>query len=156
MRPTFSSWRCFALLPAAVLVALQILGCGAAAGGMKAADQAPNEPASPAAELDAAESQINALFTENEVVAVASAAPVSRASPPFPSESPGAPATQSTAGGGEASADPCAVACRALASMERAANHICDLSGAADVSCEKARSRVKVATDRVAAHCACR
>jgi hypothetical protein len=51
------------------------------------------------------------------------------------------------------SSDPCANACRALASMERATTHLCSLAGDADTRCEGARSRVKSASARVRAEC---
>jgi hypothetical protein len=51
------------------------------------------------------------------------------------------------------SSDPCANACRALASMERATTHLCSLAGDADARCEGARTRVKNASSRVHAEC---
>jgi hypothetical protein len=51
------------------------------------------------------------------------------------------------------SSDPCANACRALASMERATTHLCSLAGDADPRCEGARTRVKNAGARVHAEC---
>jgi predicted RNA-binding Zn-ribbon protein involved in translation (DUF1610 family) len=51
------------------------------------------------------------------------------------------------------SSDPCASACRALASMERATTHLCSLAGDADARCEGARTRVKNAGARVHAEC---
>ncbi|MEO6420409.1 MAG: hypothetical protein ABIP39_13415, partial [Polyangiaceae bacterium] len=47
----------------------------------------------------------------------------------------------------------CAAACRALASMERATGHLCDLTSQADSSCEDARSKVRTARDRVRSTC---
>ncbi|MFS8071039.1 MAG: hypothetical protein ACMG6S_32120 [Byssovorax sp.] len=54
---------------------------------------------------------------------------------------------------GAASADPCATACSALSSMERATKHLCDLTGDGDARCDSARSRVSGATARVTASC---
>lgn len=51
------------------------------------------------------------------------------------------------------SGDSCSVACTALASMERAADHLCTVSGAAGDRCQSARDRVKRATARVQAAC---
>lgn len=51
------------------------------------------------------------------------------------------------------SADPCVTACSALASMERAADHLCGLAGASDGRCTSARDRVKHASARVQAAC---
>lgn len=49
--------------------------------------------------------------------------------------------------------DPCSTACRALASMERATEHLCALAGDGDPRCENARSRVRGADERVRATC---
>lgn len=49
--------------------------------------------------------------------------------------------------------DPCANACRALASMERATTHLCSLAGDSDARCEGARTRVQNASARVHAEC---
>ncbi len=54
---------------------------------------------------------------------------------------------------GAAPADPCATACSALSSMERATKHLCDLTGDGDARCDSARSRVSGATARVTASC---
>lgn len=45
----------------------------------------------------------------------------------------------------------CAAACRALASMERAAEHLCALESGTE--CGHARDRVEAARERVRAHC---
>ena len=50
-------------------------------------------------------------------------------------------------------ADPCVTACSALSSMERAARHLCELTGDGDARCDSARSRVSGATGRVTASC---
>jgi hypothetical protein len=93
------------------------------------------------------------------------AAPAPAASPPAPDVSDGrvAQAPRPTAAGSErpakkmetetTSAPPCETACRALASMSRAAQHLCGLAGDADQRCDAARTRVKSATDRVEAQC---
>lgn len=49
--------------------------------------------------------------------------------------------------------NPCASACTALASMRRAAEHLCSLAGPSDVRCENAKGRVQRATERVKAAC---
>jgi hypothetical protein len=55
----------------------------------------------------------------------------------------------------ELSASDCTAACRALASMERATGHLCDL--ASDLpdrrSCEDAKTKVLAARDRIRASC---
>jgi hypothetical protein len=55
----------------------------------------------------------------------------------------------------EASAGECAGACRALASMERATEHLCQLSGEDDDRrrCDDARKRLSDARDRVRRQC---
>lgn len=52
-----------------------------------------------------------------------------------------------------ASSSPCETACRALASMNRAASHICSLAGEESDSCSNARERLKSATERVRQSC---
>jgi len=76
------------------------------------------------------------------------AATASPLAPPRP-ESP----SSAAAGPTPLSSDPCANACRALASMERATTHLCSLAGDADARCEGARTRVKNASTRVHAEC---
>lgn len=53
----------------------------------------------------------------------------------------------------EASMGDCATACRALASMESAAHHICELGGDDSTDCSSARQRVSIARDRVERAC---
>lgn len=83
-----------------------------------------------------------------------------RPAPPAPPPSPSVQAEprderpSSVASGPTAlSSDPCANACRALASMARATTHLCSLAGDADARCEGARTRVKNAGARVHAEC---
>jgi hypothetical protein len=49
--------------------------------------------------------------------------------------------------------DPCTTACRALASMDRAAEHLCGLAGSEDPRCGNARQRVQIAAGRVHQSC---
>ncbi|MBK8256876.1 MAG: hypothetical protein IPK82_29915 [Polyangiaceae bacterium] len=49
--------------------------------------------------------------------------------------------------------DPCLVACAALASMKRSADHVCSMAGEGDAACSGARTRVSRATERVTAAC---
>lgn len=65
---------------------------------------------------------------------------------------PGGDAAAQSAGMG-ASSSPCETACRALASMNRAATHICALAGDESDSCTNARERVRAATERVRQSC---
>ncbi len=53
-----------------------------------------------------------------------------------------------------AGGDGCSIACRALASMRRAADHLCELAGEGDTRCSDARARVGRASDRVRGSCA--
>ncbi len=91
--------------------------------------------------------------------------PPRAASPSRPEASDSTPvqAPRATAAGAERpakkaeaermTATPCETACRALASMNRAAQHLCGLAGDADPRCDAARTRVNGATDRVASRC---
>ena len=54
---------------------------------------------------------------------------------------------------GMGGADACTTACSALSSMERAARHLCNLTGDGDARCDNARSRVSGASERVMASC---
>ncbi|MCC6553242.1 MAG: hypothetical protein IT372_09515 [Polyangiaceae bacterium] len=83
------------------------------------------------------------------------------APPPPPPATQAAPAAEKPAGAAPAkeeqempvSASPCATACRALASMRRAAEHLCGLAGQEDARCGSARERVQRAGERVHAAC---
>jgi hypothetical protein len=80
---------------------------------------------------------------------------LSTASPSTPSAPKAGQASGSFRAGddGLGGADPCVTACSALSSMERAARHLCDLTGDGDERCDNARSRVSGATERVTASC---
>src|SRR5689334_9469413 len=141
----------------------------AACGGAEHAPEAPPTPSAtpddPAAALDRAEAEITRLLgpAYRHTEAPAQPGAVSPAAPPPPpvgrGDMPAAPKAETRAGEAEnrggpaASSDPCHVACSALASMERAADHLCGLAGASDARCEGARTRVKNATARVKASC---
>ncbi len=87
--------------------------------------------------------------------------PQARAKAEAPATSP--PVTSTASGEGPPRAGrtqrdepPCAVACRALDSMNRSAKRICALAGDGSTSCVDARERVAAARDRVAgAGCDC-
>lgn len=80
-------------------------------------------------------------------------APVAPAdTPPAQPTSPSKKTDDSVSGSG-VPVDPCDTACRALVSMERAAEHLCGLAGDSDPRCGGARTRVKGASERVAARC---
>lgn len=149
--------RWFAAAAAAFAIALA--GCGAAQEAPAApASKAPMEPAAyaeatptagttedPLAELDRAEAELDSALGGGSGFAQPPGATPPPAQP-LKETSPDAAAAQS-------SGDPCATACHALASMGRAADHLCGLSGEDDTRCEGARARVKNATDRVHAQC---
>jgi hypothetical protein len=129
---------------------------GAAQYGQQPGYAQPGYPAAPmqrddaGAELERAEAELNAAL---------GGGPFAKppAQPTAPAGTPPAPRPPSEVSGGEApskaAGDPCATACRALASMSRAADHLCGLAGDMDQRCGDARTRVKNATDRVRAQC---
>lgn len=164
--------------------ALLAAGCGGAAVSSKAADAAPppereaelTDEASALSELSRAEGELTALFPVGgqaaEPLPAASAAPVATGtyatapgSPPTNQSSAPPPGQQpvslSEAAGSSgdhvqgAPPNPCATACRALASMQRAASHLCGLTGESDDRCSTARDRVHRAEARVTATCGC-
>lgn len=166
-----------ATLAAALLTVatpLLLAGCGGAAGSAgaeaKSSDVALFDAQSATSELDRAEGEITALFGPPSTPLSAQAAPTATfaapppnavsaepTAPPTPAERPAAAAKVHTDSADQGPApDACSIACRALASMERAANHLCGLAGDAEPSCTSARARVKSAEDRVAARCTCR
>ncbi|WP_437641267.1 hypothetical protein [Sorangium sp. So ce854] len=131
-------------------------------------EEAPAETAEDAlAALERAEGELDRVLgapggSEGRVaLESASPPPPTRSPAPAPPASDSAPRT-TTAGAERPSkkaeadkgaAAPCETACRALASMSRAAQHLCGLAGDADQRCDAARTRVKSATDRVEAQC---
>ena len=147
----------------ALVTALAAAGCGAGAEPQaKSAGGAPLTDADSAlAELTRAEGEVSSLLgPAGAPQPQATAAPQAEATvasggsappPPQPAE----PASKQAVQLADRPADACSIACRALASMERAASHLCGLSGEADPSCTSARERVKNATDRVSARCPC-
>jgi hypothetical protein len=82
----------------------------------------------------------------------AEATTIQEARPPAKKETLAAEAPASEEQQGVAR-DPCAVACRALASMQRAAAHLCGLTGEQDGRCESARTRAATASARVREAC---
>lgn len=157
--------------------AILLLAGGAASCGAAPAPSAPRlvesvaTPDSALRALDEAEAELARVLGGAPALqmgqAVAPASPHAEPPPPPPQQHapPGdAPAHPSAAprdhhqpGRGAAarplSSDPCVTACTALASMERAADHLCGLAGAGDDRCQRARDRVKSASVRVFAAC---
>ncbi|MFO0757751.1 MAG: hypothetical protein U0359_14750 [Byssovorax sp.] len=158
-----------------LLASLGLTGCGA---GAYAEPPLPPTADGSLAAFDRAENELMAALGPQASPATpsATAAPgagppglvqgYGQAAPPPPPPSGDAPApTQQPAGATGWSAtketeqaragasDPCSMACRALASMHRAADHLCGLAGETDGRCENARQRVASATDRVRFFC---
>lgn len=145
--------------------ALSLVGCGGAApaakGGVDAPAPPPAEDTGESAqnELDKGEWRITELFGPPggaaPAVGGATAAPAASASPVTPQHPEAQTKTTTVSTDAEKPADACGIACSALASMERAARHLCELSGPDEPRCQSARERVKNANDRVASHCTC-
>lgn len=159
--------RTIALAAAATLLA----ACGASLGGSNNNKTAPTpipltDVGSALAELDRAENEIS-LHVPGQRQDVGMAQPSARAAPgemesppaPAPAPAPAAPPSEAEPGAAQAppvaleTSDPCFTACRALASMERAASHLCGLTGEEDPRCDGAKVRVRNATERVRAGC---
>ena len=157
------------LLLAAVLALAALTSC-ARAPQSSASAKSPDEPLPPDVEgtialLDRAEAELagaigspgpggRAGAADAQSDAAASAAPASE-----PAEAKAEAAGEEDDDEGSptaqraAPADPCETACRALASMRRAAEHLCGLAGEQDGRCAAARERVRGADERVRAAC---
>jgi hypothetical protein len=126
------------------------------AGSKAPAGGAPPETVPDAlAELDRAEAELASAMgtpTFASPPAQPGVTPPADATTAQPSPPPAAQASESLHPEA-APRDPCVTACRALASMGRAAEHLCGLAGEGDDRCENARARVGRATDRVRAQC---
>jgi hypothetical protein len=125
------------------------------------ADAAPNDLEGQLAALGAAEAQLDLVISRSPLAA-RSAVDAKKKDGNGESEAPNAPRKAeetraqkgvATSADSAATADPCATACSALASMERATKHLCELTGDGDARCDNARSRVSGATERVSASC---
>ncbi|HLM71643.1 MAG TPA: hypothetical protein VK459_03090 [Polyangiaceae bacterium] len=160
-------------LPAAVAIVL-FLGCGGGGAAMKSPEEggAPETVPDALADLDRAEAELaqaigSPAFArppgEEPRPATGGDAPEVRpdSRDASPTTSPPPPPSTQSAGAERAAEvqsslpppDPCVTACRALASMSRSADHLCDLAGHGDDRCSSARSRVERATDRVRSQC---
>lgn len=135
-------------IPVTVLVA----ACAAAPPPLSAPGEGPPPPSlwgdKGANELDKemlaigkAEDEIDKLFPRAGKEARAG---LKRPSQPQAEEPRTAPAD---------AADACAVACKALTSMVKSADHLCALAGEGDGRCEDARGRVRGASARVRSVC---
>jgi hypothetical protein len=150
-------------------------GCGGSAPRAAATSYAPGARGldEALADLDAAEAQILAQLGPPS----AASGPAQPGGVPARQAAPAAPPPPPPAGAGEAPAAAplpaapapaddetaqaeardagggCALACRALASMRRAAEHVCRAAGAGDARCDRALQRVDGADRRVREAC---
>lgn len=145
--------------PPLLLVLPALAGCAAPAP-RSPDDRPPASLDEALGRLDRAEADLARLGFGGASAALQPMAPPAPGygQPPAPPASPTvaaeAPKKEEAGGDAEArSADPCVVACSALASMTRSAEHVCGLTGDADARCDGARARVRAATERVRARC---
>lgn len=110
------------------------------------------------AEFERAKTEFEGVFRQSSNATSGGAAPKS-APAPARSRAPGSPRSEAEAPkdraekkGAETS---CQTACRAFASLERAADSVCRLAGPADGRCTRAREIVTTSAPRVAS-CGCR
>ena len=132
------------------IAGLALVACGGAAPDA----QAPMAPSSAGeaapASLEEASQELDRSEGELQRLLGGGGATQSDAKKGADAEAPVAPAaTAAPLGGGE----PCGAACRALASMQRAVDHLCGLAGEGEARCQGARARVASAAERVQAAC---
>jgi hypothetical protein len=123
---------------------------------------APGDVASTLAEMDRAEADLAQALGDAPQVGVSSGMPAApqpagaAASPEAPA-SPAKPVDVSPPRAEGKSKDDeagsCNIAKRALGSLQRAAEHLCGLTGEADARCDTARGRAHRAAERVGAAC---
>lgn len=144
---------------ALLLLALPLAACAAAAPppATPSASAAPAEAMPSRFVLDGAKG-VNEVDGEMIVIAKAEEeidrlfpnADKSKASAPSKKAAPAdQPAKEDAQGLSGGAAGACATACKALASMQSSADHLCKLAGEADGRCEDARGRVRGASARV-------
>ena len=142
----------------------------APSGAVASADALSNDLEGQIAALSAAEAQIARIMhislpgmtgkdadkkkaeeqeRAREPSSLATASPSSPSAPKAGQSMPGVFRAGDDMGG----ADACTTACSALSSMERAARHLCNLTGDGDARCDNARLRVSGASERVMASC---
>jgi len=123
-------------------------GTGASANGRERfelpglVEAAPRSVPDAVAQLDRAEQLLGFMLTPRAAAEVAKE-PMTPA-PPATSVASDAPVPLG---------DPCLIACAALASMRRSAEHVCTMAGDKDGACDSARARVERAEQRVTAAC---
>jgi hypothetical protein len=153
-------------------LALTLVALAEGCGGAMPSARAPATIEDAQADLERAEADLGRVLAPTPgpgatgsaapFGAPAAAQPVAPAAPPPPPPSVASEAPKPTAPAQASAPDraaeataasPCDVACRALDSMERAADHLCALAGSADDRCSGARARVESAEARVRAAC---
>lgn len=107
------------------------------------------------AQLARAEKEIDLAGSSFRAKAGASAGAGAAQPPPPPPGSPTPLQQRSPAESEESRGQACFSACRALSSMTRATEHLCNLAGQSDSRCEDARSRLSGAHKRVTDACTC-
>jgi hypothetical protein len=119
---------------------------GAPEGGKEESDAQENED--PKVAFEKAEKRLDELF---------GGAGEPDAGVPAPADERPTPMTDPEDEGEEISSlsknDRCTVACKALASMERSADQVCEMTGEGDSRCESLRERVERAKSLVQARC---
>jgi hypothetical protein len=166
-----------ARLYAVAAAALLLQGCGGDAmpaatpstAAPSSAGQDLGTPESALAAVDQAERSIDRILGASVTATVAQSA--GQSIPMAPPQAPPSPAPPWRADGDRppakdgrglpetrrpleaVPADACSTACSSLASMERATDHLCGLTGAEDGRCASARARAKGAAARVHAAC---
>ena len=96
---------------------------------------APTDAEGALAELDRAEAELQRAFGNNRAA------------------EKGADEASKPVQLGESPPDPCETACKALASMKRASEHLCSLAGDGDERCSAGRDRLAKAGERVRGSC---
>jgi hypothetical protein len=136
---------------AAAALSLGLAALGACGGGMEPS-RAPADPAASPGAYPAPTTMMDQPTTVDGAAASLDQAEMelNRAIPtgaaPFASP-PGQPGATPLSEG-----DACTIACQALASMQRAASHLCELAGEGE-RCDAAKARVQTASDRVQQAC---
>lgn len=114
-------------------------------------EQAPADADDALSQLDRAEAELRgAMGPARDRAAGSPATPTPSSAP---RKAPAGEAAPMAQGAELAGGDPCAVACRALGSMRRAADHLCSLAGEQDGRCTSARGRVRGADAEVRQTC---
>lgn len=101
------------------------------------------------AQLEQAEAKLNSASNALTAKSAAGGAEAAQGTSPPP------PPQRMASGDEEARGSPCFSACRALDSMGRATQYLCELAGDRDARCEGARARLESAHKRVTDACTC-